>query len=191
MKKIILASTSPRRKQLMELLGLPFEIMPSEYEEDMTLPMTPGELAKHLSFGKAKAVAGKNDHAIVIGSDTFVSFENQVLGKPHTGERAREMLRMLSGKKHTIFSGLAIIDTDSGKTITDVSTTDVYFATMSEDEIDFYVNTKEPLDKAGAYALQEKGSAFIQRIDGDYQGAIGLSLRLVVRYLKEFGVVLA
>lgn len=188
MKKIILASTSPRRKMLMEILEIPFEVMASEYEEDMTLPMPPGELVKHLSFGKAQAVAKKVQNAIVIGSDTFILCEGQVLGKPHASERAKEMLRMLSGKKHTIYSGLAMIDTDSGKTITDVSTTDVYFADMSDEEIDWYVKTKEPLDKAGGYALQEKGSAFIKRIDGDYQAAIGLPLRLVVKYLKQFGV---
>lgn len=187
MKKLILASTSPRRKEILSLLGIPFSVIPSNYEEDMTIPLSPEKLVQHLALGKAENVANTSSNAIIIGSDTFVSFEGKVMGKPHTPKKAKEMLRMLSGKKHTLYTGLAIIDIESKKTITDFATTDIYFANMTEKDIDDYVATKEPLERAGAYALQEKGSIYISRLDGDYLAAIGLPLRLVVKYLKDLG----
>lgn len=188
MKELILASTSPRRKEILSLLGIPFTVIPSNYEEDMTLPLSPEKLVQHLALGKAQAVADPLSDAIVIGSDTFVSCNGKILGKPHTPEKAKAMLRMLSGKKHTLYTGLAIIDTEAKKTITDFTTTDIYFADMTDEDINDYVATKEPLDRAGAYALQEKGALYITRLDGDYFSAIGLPLRLVAKYLKELGV---
>ena len=185
-RKIVLASTSPRRKELFEKTGLAFEVCPGDYEEDMTLPMVPKELAKFLSLGKAQSVVSKFPDALIIGSDTFIAFEDKVLGKPHTPERAKEMLQMLCGKEHSIFTGYALIDTKNGKTINDAIEVKVYFKNYSEQEIDEYVTTGEPLDKAGAYALQKIGAKLIERIEGDRDSAIGLPVTDILKSLKEF-----
>lgn len=188
MKQIILASTSPRRKEILEMTGLSFITEASSYEEDMTLSLNNEELAKTLSLGKAEAVAKNHTNTIVIGSDTFVTFEGKRLGKPHTPEKAKEMLQMLSSKKHTVFTGLAIIDTDTKKTISEAILAAVFFREMSEAEIDGYIRTGEPLDKAGAYAVQGKGAMFIEKIDGDFFSIMGLPLSRLVERLEEFDV---
>lgn len=188
MKKIILASTSPRRKEILSKLGLPFEVQESNYEEDMTLDMSPEKLVEYLSVGKAKAVAEKNQNAIVIAADTIVVYKHHILGKPITPERAKEMLEMLSGKQHEIMTGVTIIDTNSGKSRTFHDTIKTFMVNFSPELIDWYIKTGEPLDKAGAYALQEKGALLIEKIDGDLFGAIGLPLRRLVDELKDFGV---
>lgn len=188
MKKIILASTSPRRKEILSKLKLPFDVQDSNYEEDMTLEMLPEKLAEFLSRGKAEAVAIKNNNAVIIAADTFVVFENKLLGKPKNGEHAKEMLKMISGKEHQIVTGVTIIDTDTGKISSFHSTTKVYFDEISSEIIDAYVNTGEPLDKAGAYAMQEIGALFINRIEGDFFNAMGLPLKRLVEELKDFGI---
>ncbi len=185
-RKIILASTSPRRKQLLEKTGLHFEIFPGNYEEDMTLPMAPRELAKFLSKGKAESVVSRFPDALIIGADTFISFESKVLGKPHTAEKAKEMLSMLRGKQHSVLTGFAVIDTKSGKIINDVVETKIYFKNYLDKEIDDYIATGEPLDKAGAYTLQGIGEKLIEKIEGDRDSAIGLPVDHVLKALKEF-----
>lgn len=189
MKKIILASTSPRRKQLLEQVGVVFDIEPSSYEEDMTLDMPSVELAKYLSLGKAQAVADKHvgENVVVIGSDTFISYQDKVLGKPHTSERAKEMLQMLSGKQHQVITGYSIIDCSNGETISEAETIQVYFRDLTEKEIDAYIATGEPLDRAGAYAIQEKGALLVQKIEGDYFALVGLPVGPVVRALQKIG----
>lgn len=188
MRKIILASSSPRRKEILSKSGLPFEIVPSNYEEDMTLAMEPNELAKHLSSGKAEDVAEKSPDAIVIGADTFVSIEGHILGKPHTEARAKEMLKLLSGSVHSVFTGYTIIDTKSKKKISKAVETVVYFKNLSEQDIEGYIDTGEPLELAGAYAIQSIGSMFIEKIDGNYSNIMGLPLFHIVEDLKEFGI---
>lgn len=188
MKKIILASSSPRRKEILAKLKLPFEIKVSNYEEDMTLAMPPGELAEHLSAGKAKAVADENPHAIVIGADTFVVYNNQLLGKPEDPESAKEMLEMLSGKQNEIVTGVTIIDSDSSKTVSFHEATKVFMIKLSPKIIEAYIKTGEPLDKAGAYALQELGALLIEKIEGDFFNAMGLPLRRLVHEFESFGV---
>ncbi len=185
-RKIILASTSPRRKQLLEKTGLVFEICHGDYEEDMTLKMEPKELAKFLSLGKAQSVISKFPDALIIGSDTFIAFEDKVLGKPHTPEKAKEMLQMLRGKQHSILTGYAIIDTKNNKIINDVVETKVFFKNYSDQEIDEYIATGEPLERAGAYALQELGARLIEKIEGDRDSAIGLPVENILQSLKEF-----
>ncbi len=191
MKKIILASTSPRRKQLLEQVGIKFDIEPSSYEEDMTLDMSPIDLAKHLSLGKAQAVAEnhKGEAVIVIGADTFIAYKDKVLGKPHTVEKAKEMLQMLNGQKHQVMTGYALVDCSNGETISDVEVIDVYFRDLPEEEIDAYIATGEPLDKAGAYAIQEKGALLVSKIYGDYFALVGLPVGPVVRALNKLNVI--
>ena len=188
MKKLILASTSPRRKEILSKTGLEFDVVPSDYEEDMTLDLPPESLAEFLSAGKAHAVASKNPGAVVIAADTFVVHGHHRLGKPHTKERAKEMLQMLSGKAHYIVTGVTIVDTDTGQTRSFHEKTHVHVAELSEELIDQYVRTGEPLDKAGAYALQEMGALLIEKTEGDFFNAMGLPLRRLVHELKAFEV---
>ncbi|OGZ67869.1 MAG: septum formation protein Maf [Candidatus Staskawiczbacteria bacterium RIFCSPHIGHO2_02_FULL_34_9] len=187
-RKIILASTSPRRKEILAKTGLVFEIQASDYHEDMTLKMSPEKLVEYLSKGKAEAVALKNSNAIVIAADTFVAYKNKKLGKPKDKREAKKMLTMLSGKQNNIISGVTIIDTHSGKSLSFHEITKVFMKKMSADEIENYIATGEPLDKAGAYALQERGSIFIKKIDGDFFNAMGLPLNKLVEKLKMFSV---
>ena len=188
MKKLILASTSPRRKELLSSTGIQYEIEASEYEEDMTLPLTPSELAKQLSKGKAEAVAAKHTNAIVIGADTFIVHKDKVLGKPHTPERAKEMLTELSGTTHSIITGFTVIDSNTHKTVSKAEEVNIYFRTLTEKEIDDYVATGEPLDRAGGYAGQGIGKSLIERIEGDHNTMVGLPLDALFEVLKEFGV---
>lgn len=189
MRKIILASTSSARKETFSKVRLPFEVQASNYEEDMSLEMPPEQLVEYLSAGKAKAVAEENSNAIVIAADTFVVYGNQRLGKPKTAERAKEMLEMLSGKEHEIVTGVTIIDTESGKSRTFHGSTKVFMKKLSPETIDAYIKTGEPLDKAGAYALQEIGAMLIEKIEGDFFNAVGLPLERLMEELKDFGVV--
>jgi septum formation protein len=185
-KRLILASTSPRRKELLASTGLEFEAVPSEYEEDMTLPMEPHELAKYLSRGKAEAVAKTHKNAIVIGADTFVVYDGGVLGKPHTPEKAKEMLQRLNGTVHSIITGLTVIDSDTSKSVSQAIEAKIYFRDLSEKEIDDYIATGEPLDKAGAYAVQGLGKSLIEKTEGDYNAIVGLPTDVLLEVLKEF-----
>lgn len=188
MRQIILASTSPRRKMLMGFTGLPFTVVASDYEEDMTLKMPPHDLVKTLSHGKAAAVAKKYKNAIVIGADTIVVLGKHVMGKPHTAPKAIAMLKKLNGKVNTVLTGVTVIDTVSGKMISQTVETKIHFRKVSLQEILVYVKTSEPLDKAGAYAIQERGIALIHKIDGDYASALGLPLHTLRTILKKFSV---
>ena len=190
MKKIILASTSPRRKELLEKTGLIFETASSSYEEDMTLALPPKELAMHLSMGKAKAVSAIHQNAIIIAADTFVAYQDQVLGKPHTPEKAKETLEMLSGKSHSIITGFTILDPENDESFSHAVETVVHFKHLTEEEIQNYIATGEPLDKAGAYAIQGLGSELVDRIEGDYSNIVGLPVEEVLKALKNFGVII-
>ncbi len=185
-RKIVLASTSPRRKELLEKTGLVFEICAGDYQEDMTLDLLPHELAKVLSKGKAMSVVSKYDDALIIGADTFIAYKDKVLGKPHTAEKAKEMLQMLRGEKHLILTGFTIVDTKNNKIFSDVVEAQVYFKNYSDEDIDKYIATGEPLDKAGAYALQGIGASLIEKIEGDREGAIGLPVKNILEVLKDF-----
>ncbi|OGG47924.1 septum formation protein Maf [Candidatus Kaiserbacteria bacterium RIFCSPHIGHO2_01_FULL_51_33] len=189
-KKIILASTSLQRKNLLAKTGLVFETTASNYEEDMTLPLEPKELAMHLSKGKAQAVAEAYRGALIIAADTFIVHEDKILGKPHTPQRAKEMLKTLSGDTHSIITGFTVLDTESDKSISRAVEAKVYFKKLSEEEMDNYIATGEPLDKAGAYAIQGLGSEFVEKIEGDYSNVVGLPVKEVIKILRDFGVVL-
>jgi septum formation protein len=190
MVKIILASASPRRKYLLEKLGIPFEIEVSNFEEDMNLKLPPLELAKVLSSGKAEAVAKNHsgEDVIIIGADTFVVLDGKILGKPHTPERAKEMIGKMSGRGHSIITGFTVIDTKSNKKVSKAIESKVYFRNLSESEIENYVKTGETLDKAGAYAIQEAGATLVEKTEGDFTTIIGLPIPALVEELKNFGI---
>mgnify|MGYP003394767885 CR=1 FL=1 len=187
MKKILLASGSPRRVDLLKRAGVPFTAEESEYEEDLGLQCPPKELAVELAKGKAASAAQKHTDAVIIAADTTVVLGSLVLGKPHTPERAKEMLHMLSGTTHSIVTGYVVLDVATGERRTGSVETTIHFKKISEDEIDAYVETGESLDKAGAYAIQGEGRRFVEKYEGDYEGAVGLPVGLILEALKELG----
>jgi septum formation protein len=186
MRKVILASASPWRRTLLERTGIPFTIAVSDYEEDHTLKLTPLELVQHLAAGKAETVALLHADAIVIGADTLVEFKGKPIGKAKDARDARRILGLLSNKTHPIHTGFCIIDTRSGKRRVGVETTLVTFRKLSKREIDAYVATGEPLNVAGAYAIQGGASSFASRIEGDFYNIVGLPLARIVEELKRF-----
>jgi septum formation protein len=188
MKKIILASSSPRRKELLDQIGLKFEVVPSNHVEDTSSRQNPHELARLISRNKALAVANSYKNAIIIAADTFIIFHGSILGKPHTEGDAREMLKKLSGRTHSVITGFTIIDTDSNKTVSKSVKTKVHIKKLSSREIDTYVKSKEPLDKAGAYAIQGLGAVIIDKIEGDYFNVMGLPLCALTQCLQDFGI---
>jgi len=187
-KKTVLASASPRRKELLEQIGLLFEVDPTNYDEGKTPASEPHEMAKKLSLGKARAAAKKHRKAIIIAADTLVILEGKVFGKPHTNAQAREMLRALNGRVHSVVTGFTILDADTGKMLSRSVETRVHMRTATLREIDDYVRTKEPLDKAGGYAIQGRGAVLVDRIEGDYSNVVGLPLSALAESLREFGV---
>ncbi|MDK2810068.1 MAG: nucleoside triphosphate pyrophosphatase [Petroclostridium sp.] len=190
MTKIILASDSPRRQELLKQIGLEFEVMPSKVEEEINDNQCPEQLVQQLSYSKAKDIADKMAYpCIVIGADTIVVYKNNILGKPRSNEEAYTMLKMLNGDIHYVFTGFTIIRTDNGKVVTEYEKTLVKFKEMSDEEITGYVNTKEPMDKAGAYGIQGLGSLLVEKIEGDYFNVVGLPLAKLATILsKEFDI---
>jgi len=188
MRKIILASASPRRKELLEKIGLKFEVEPSNYAEDMHSRLSPDKLARAISLEKARAVARKHKNAIVIAADTFIVFRGKIMGKPNTEAEARKMLMALRGKSHSVITGFTILDTEENKVLTKSVETVVHIKKLTPEEIDGYVKSKEPLDKAGAYAIQGLGSVIVERIEGDYFNVMGLPLSALAESLTEFGI---
>lgn len=188
MKRIILASASPRRRELLRQIGLTFEVEPSSLVEEIPPGIEPHQLARQISFRKAEIVASRHRDAIVIAADTFGVIDGQVLGKPHTSEEARKMLATLSGRCHSVITGFTIIDTADDKTLSRSVETKVYIKVLTDTEIDAYVRSGEPLDKAGAYAIQGLGAVLVERIEGDYLNIVGLPLNALAEALKEFGI---
>ena len=187
-RRIILASASPRRKEILEMTGLKFSVDAGDYEEDMDLALKPRQLARFLSAEKARRIAVKYANALVIAADTFIVFKGRLLGKPHTEKEAKKMLVLLSGKAHSVLTGFTIIDTDTKKKLSRSVETKVYFRKMTLKEIGSYIRTGEPLDKAGAYAIQGVGAVIVRKIEGDYFNVMGLPLSSLTGALKEFGV---
>jgi len=187
-KQIILASASQRRRDLLQLIGLPFKVDAVSCEENMNIRVSPRRLARVLSEKKALIAARKYPDAIIISADTFIVFRNRIMGKPHTPAIARGMLADLSGRVHTVITGFTIIDTHTGKRISRSVETKVYFDKLTVKEINAYVRTGEPLDKAGAYAIQGLGAIFVRRIEGDYFNVIGLPLNALKSCLSQFGL---
>lgn len=182
-KKLILASQSPRRRELIGLLGLPFAVVGPNFEEvlDETLPID--KQIEKLAYQKASSVFAEHPDNIIIGSDTMVVCDGVVLGKPKDDEDAKDMLRKLSGNTHAVITGVAIIS-DSHESVFSVGTL-VTFNALTEEEINDYVATKEPHDKAGAYGIQGKGALFIRGIEGDYYSVMGLPVSAIYTELKN------
>jgi len=188
MKRIVLASASFRRKELLEKLGLKFEVEPSDCEEEISPGIEPHKLARALSRKKAELVAENSENALVIAADTFIIINGEILGKPITEVEARRMLKIINGRQHSVITGFTIIDTENGRKISRSVETKVYIRKLTSEEIDSYVESEEPLDKAGAYAIQGLGAVIVEKIEGDYFNVIGLPLNAVAESLKEFGV---
>ncbi len=178
--RLILASTSPRRRELLGLLGLPFEVVASRYDEALVDPagIAPADYVRQLAQGKAAEVAGRMDSdALIIGADTTVVLDGRVLNKPQGAADARRMLRTLSGRTHEVYTGLCLMR--GAATVSDFARTEVTFDTLTDAVIAAYVATGEPLDKAGAYGIQGKALSFIPSIQGDYFNVVGLPLGLL------------
>ncbi len=185
--RIILASNSPRRKELLSQVGVSFEVIPSEFEEQI-IELPPTKLVEHFAYMKARDVASAVcEEALVIGSDTIVCLD-EIMGKPRNKEDAFSMLKKLSGKQHLVLSGLCIINTATGESVTEHESTRVKMKELSDAEITAYINTGEPLDKAGAYAIQGMGSLFVEGIEGDYFNVVGLPLFRLGKMLERFGM---
>ena len=187
-RKIILASASPRRKELLEKIGLKFQVAPSDFPENLGQDLPPEGIVKYISIGKASAVAVKYPDAVIIAADTIGVLKDRVIGKPHNAEEACEILKSLSGKTHRVITGLTVIDTASGRMLTRTIETKVRFKKLSDMEIQSYVKSGEPLDKAGAYAIQGMGALIVEEIKGDYYNVVGMPLNALADLLKEFGI---
>lgn len=185
--KIILASKSPRRKEILQTLGFEFEVVTADTDESST-ETDPRALTRDLAERKgrevAKAITQKD--VLVISCDTVVWCDGKILGKPKDEADATAMLKLLSGRKHTVTSGLSL--SFNGKTVTDSEDTDVYFAELSNDFIDKYVASGDPMDKAGGYAVQGVASMWIDKLDGCYFNVVGLPVRLLCRLLERLGL---
>ena len=183
-----MASASPRRKELLEQIGLQFEVEPSNYDEEITSASEPHETARRLSLGKARVAARKHPNALIIAADTFVVLGDRILGKPRTDSEARKMLRALNVQAHSVVTGFTLLDTETGKVLSRSVETRVHMRKLMLREIDSYIRTKEPLDKAGGYAIQGLGAVLVDRIEGDYFNVVGLPLSALAESLREFGV---
>ena len=184
--KLILASASPRRKELLGKIGLEFEILPAKGEELVTKTL-PWEVVEELSFQKAKEIADmQTEECIVIGSDTIVAKDEQIMGKPADEADAFRMLSEISGNVHQVYTGVTLIRTGADpKVITFAEKTDVYLYPMSEKEIKAYIETKDPMDKAGAYGIQGDFAIHVKGIEGDYYNVVGLPIGKVYQELKQ------
>lgn len=185
---IVLASKSPRRKSLLKQLGLEFEVYESHCDETIDLDIPPEAYAIHLAWLKAENVAGIVDHeAIVIGADTIVVLLGKILNKPKSEKEAFEMLKMLSGFTHTVYTGLCLINSKDRTWLTSYQSTEVTFRELSDDEILAYIKTGSPMDKAGAYGIQDDfGAVFVSHINGCYYNIVGLPLELLYVSLRKF-----
>ncbi|UGV41822.1 septum formation protein Maf [Methanococcoides orientis] len=189
MRRIVLASASPRRKELLvQIIGNAFEVCVSSYDEAPQPGMDATELVVHHSLSKARDVAVKFDSGIIISADTVVLCEGKVLGKPHSPEDAKEMLSAISGKVVQAITGMTVLDVDSGSEVSVSEITDVKMKKMSSGEISSYVRSGEPLDKAGAFAIQGKGAILVESINGDFFNVVGLPLFKLAQILEGMGV---
>ena len=184
MNKVILASQSPRRKELLSLIGIEFDAIPADIDEQIDLNNDLVKEIEKLSYQKAFHVFKDHKAALVIGSDTIVKINNQVLGKPKSYEQAKDMLEILSGNTHEVVTAVTILVDDKVETFSSIAK--VTFYQLTPQEIDEYIKTNEPMDKAGAYAIQGLGAKFIKAIEGDYYTIMGLPIGELYHRLKKF-----
>ncbi len=186
-KQLVLASQSPRRKELLEAIGLDIIVHPTDFEEKDHL--SPEEVAEHNAMGKAQKAAPHFRDALIIGVDTIVvAVTGEILGKPKDPEDAKRILRLLSNTTHKVISGICVIDSDSGKNISAVETTLVTMDRLDEEDIEDYIQSGEGHDKAAGYAIQGIGSIYIKGIEGDYFNVVGLPVFRLRKILQQFGI---
>lgn len=188
MKRIVLASASPRRKQLLKQLGLNFEIVASDLEEKLNPRLKPRTQAEALALQKAEAVAHQFADAIIIGADTIVALNDEVIGKPKDVADAKRILKKLRGRQHTVVTGFVLIDTLNKRKIVKSVETKVWFRKLSPQEIHNYIEREKPFDKSGSYAITQLAAIFIEKIEGDFSNVVGLPLFTLARELKKLGV---
>ena len=188
MADFILASASPRRKDILSSAGFSFDIIPSDADESIEQTLSPEETVKELAGRKALSVAQQHPDSVVFGCDTVVALDGVILGKPENDEDAFHMLRMLSGKTHKVSTGVCVMRLSDGKSISLSDTTEVTFYNLSDETIRSYIATSECADKAGAYGIQGFGSVLVKEIRGDYFSVMGLPVARAVRVLSEFGI---
>ncbi|MDO5346105.1 MAG: Maf family protein [Lachnospiraceae bacterium] len=187
MRTIILASGSPRRRELLEQIGIPFQVMKSDAEEIIT-KSAPEEVVLELSAQKAEAVAEQVEEGVILGADTIVAIDGEILGKPAGREHAGRMLKQLQGRTHSVFTGVTLIGKQAGKKErrSFFRETKVQIHSMSEEEIEAYLDTGDAFDKAGSYGIQGPFAAYVDGIEGDYSNVVGLPVSAVYQALKEF-----
>jgi len=183
--RVILASQSPRRRELLTLIGVAHEVRPADIDETLLPAETPREHAERLARGKATAIAFEDD-VVTIGSDTIVVVDGDVLGKPRDRAQAIEMLRRLSGREHVVMTGVAV--RWRGRVVSGVEEVGVRFRALSDEDINRYIDTGEPMDKAGAYGIQGFGATIVERVDGDYFAVMGLALGRLIQLCREIGL---
>jgi septum formation protein len=183
--KIVLASASPRRAEILRTVGWPFATLPVDIDETRRPAESASDYVQRLAREKAEAAASRRTEAIVVAADTTVAVDPHILEKPVDDSDAQAMLRLLNNRWHTVFTGVALINPRTSKTVVACEETQVKFAPMSDDEIRWYVSTGEPMDKAGAYAIQGLGSRFIKEIRGDYFNVVGLPVRLLYKLINS------
>jgi nucleoside triphosphate pyrophosphatase len=186
--RLILASTSPRRREILALLGLPFEVIAPEFEEQVSIDSPIERETLDFAVRKARSVIGSNPRSIVIGSDTMIDLDGVKIGKPSDRRDAAQILQSLSGKSHRIYTSVAILDDCGGAGFTAVENVLVEMRQYSDDEVEAYLSCGESHDKAGAYSIQGQGSRLIKSISGDYLAAVGMPLKPIADYLKSRGV---
>ena len=184
--KVVLASSSPRRHDLLRLIGVEHEVIPSDLDESQLPGEKPDAHAERLARTKSQVVAADRAQALVIGADTIVVVDQHILGKPRDVSDAARMLRMLSNRSHVVMTAVAV--TLGGRTLSVVEKVTVIFRELTEDEIARYIATGEPMDKAGAYGIQGYGATIVRRIEGDYFAVMGLSLVRLVELITQLGV---
>ena len=187
---VLLASNSPRRRELLKQIGLSFTVAPADVDESVLPGESPDAYAARVAFDKARIAAENAGEGIVIAADTIVVAGDAILGKPADARDAEGMLALLAGKEHRVVTALVVMDAATGRSATRISVTKVWFRDLTEREIAAYVATGEPLDKAGAYGIQERGALLVERIEGCYSNVVGLPLSLLGEMLREFDVYL-
>ncbi len=185
-KKLILASISPRRENLLRMIGFDFEVVNSQVDEQSEVYTIPEVHVLELAQKKALKVAEKIDGGLIIGADTVVVLNNQILGKPKDAKQAKEILQQLSGKTHEVYTGFAIVEKPSGEMLSEFEKTLVSFRKLADEEIDRYIQSGSPFDKAGGYGIQDEGALFVQKIDGCFYNVMGLPVTKLYQALEKF-----
>jgi len=184
--RIILASQSPRRRELLSLIGIPHDVLPADLDETILPGEVPAAHAERLARSKAEAIAAREGGAVVIGADTIVVLDGDILGKPNDELEAAATLRRLAGRTHTVHTAVAVAR--NGHTVSGVESVEVTFRPLTDVQIETYIATGEPMDKAGAYGIQGYGAVIVERVHGDYFAVMGLALGRLVGLLEQVGV---